>query len=93
MLVLAVVTAVLTVGLWAWGGFHVGWSQNNIPEEAVDEVTGISHVVYRDGYRAGIDTLAIGGTLSILFAASAGFLYLRENSSREKQPEIKSTQS
>jgi hypothetical protein len=59
-----------TFVLWAWGGFHVGWSQNKVPVEVVDEITGIENVIYEERFVAGVDTIVIG------FGSALAFLLL-----------------
>jgi hypothetical protein len=64
-----------TLIIWGSGGFHTGWSQDQIPTPYVDEITGIETVIFEDGFRAGLD-FAIPGFLASLALAGAG-LFLR----------------
>ena len=61
--ILAGLVVLITLGLWASGGFHTGWSQNQIPVNGVDEITGIEFTTYEDGFVAGLDVL-IGGLVA-----------------------------
>ncbi|MBX3748591.1 MAG: hypothetical protein KF897_00720 [Opitutaceae bacterium] len=66
---LAVLAA--TVGSWAVLGAHRGWSQNRVPVNQVDEITGIAYVTYEERFVPGIDWLGAGSALAgVVFALS-----------------------
>ena len=73
-LILSALIAALTIALWASGGFHTGWSQNQIPVEMVDDITGIEYTEFEDGFRAGLEVLIAGLGLSALLAFACVFL-------------------
>ncbi|TVP79290.1 MAG: hypothetical protein EA353_06425 [Puniceicoccaceae bacterium] len=73
----SVLTAAATFMVWASGGFHWGWSQNQIPIEQVDEITGIEYLTYEDGFRAGMEFLGGGLTLAALLIMLSAFFGYR----------------
>jgi len=67
-----------TVGYWVLMGTHGGWSQNRIPRHATDEVTGLDHVIYDDGFLPGMDLLIGGCMAGVIVLLFASFLHRRQ---------------
>lgn len=79
----AAIVAAITVGIWAKGGFHTGWTQTSIPVNGIDEITGIEYTTYQDGFIAGIDVLAVGIGIAIAISAiTTGVHFLKARSQK-----------
>lgn len=77
---LAALTAVAIIGFWAAKGAHTGWSQNRVPVNQRDEITGIDYVTYEERFVPGVDTLGLGlGGAAALFALSFFFRSKNQN--------------
>lgn len=79
LILLSVLIMSGTVAIWVYGGFHLGWTQNQIPVEMVDDVTGIEFREYQDGFRAGLDFLIGGAFLSTLLILFSLFFRCKGN--------------
>ena len=60
--VFGAIVIVGTFGLWASGGFNLGWTKNKVEVREVDPITEIEAIRYEDTFIAGIEVLA-GGVL------------------------------
>jgi len=65
--------AIAFVGLvvWLFGGPNLGWTKTSIPREVVDEVTGLTQVVWERTFLPGVDFLAVALAAATLFLAAA----------------------
>lgn len=74
LLILGLLVHSFTFILWAWGGFHLGWSRSKTPITQVDEITQIEYTTYQEGFVAGIDTLGIGIVIGLALIAISFFI-------------------
>lgn len=66
------------IGYWGRAGAHTGFSQNKVPIQKVDEITGIVYTEFEDRFIPGIEVLAGGvGFGALLLIAS--FLFRRKS--------------
>ena len=83
LLLLALIVWVSGVGYWAALGAHRGWSQNRVPSQKTDDITGITYTVYEDRFVPGIE---IPGGATLLAALLAGTsLFLRSKPSNQHE--------
>ena len=75
-----VLLALFVFCFWAAKGYHVGWTQNQVPVRHLDPITEIEFVTYEQRFVPGLDCLAAGVFLgAVVFAAT--FLPPRSRSS------------
>lgn len=67
-----------TLGYWALMGGHSGWTQNRIPRQTTDEVTGLIQITYEDRFLPGVDLLFAGCSAGVILLFSASFLHRRQ---------------
>ncbi|MCR6656167.1 MAG: hypothetical protein NVV63_10205 [Opitutus sp.] len=79
---LALVVLVAAVGFWGARGAHRGWSQNRVPVQEVDEITGIDYVRYEDRFVPGVDFLG-GGVAASLILFGLSFVFRPVSSTRK----------
>ncbi len=72
--ILAVVTLLAALGLWAAKGANRGWTINNIEHDTLDPVTGLSGVTWEKGFIPGWDFLAVAASMAGVMAG-ASFLF------------------
>ena len=76
MRILALVAALVAVGVWLATGANRGWTKTSVPVKTLDAVTGIEAVNYEKRFVPGLDFL--GGAL-LASAALAGLsLFFRK---------------
>jgi hypothetical protein len=69
--VLALLIAILGIGLWFWGGRNPGWTKTSRPIQHLDPVTEIAFTEYEKGFFPGVDFLGATALVSLgLFGAS-----------------------
>ncbi len=81
LLLVSALVALVTLSVWASGGFHTGWTQTSIEVNGVDEFTGIEYTTREDGFVPGVDFL--GGGLALAAAIPAvlfGVQFLQKRS-------------
>ncbi|WP_438479192.1 hypothetical protein [Oleiharenicola lentus] len=72
--ILAALVAIGIVGFWFAKDGRTGWSQDRVPVNQKDEITGIDYVTYEERFVPGIDTLGAGlGVAAALFVLSFFF--------------------
>ncbi len=78
----AFVVLAVAVGFWVVRGAHRGWSQNRVPVQEVDEITGIDYVRYEDRFVPGVDFLG-GGVAASLILFGLSFVFRPISSTRK----------
>ena len=63
--------AVLGFLAWIFTGAHTGWTQTQIPQTGVDEITGIEFTRYEEGLRLGVEFLGVSFLLAAILAGLA----------------------
>jgi hypothetical protein len=71
LIALAIVSFFAGNALWAWGGFHRGWTKTSVAVEKTDEITGIAYKEYEDKFVPGVEFPFGGIVLAILLAATS----------------------
>lgn len=76
---LALAVLAVSIGFWAAKGARLGWSQNQVPVQGVDEITGLDYVRYEQRFVPGIEW--VGGAAGLAAALFALSFLFRSNSS------------
>jgi hypothetical protein len=63
-----------TLAYWWSAGAHRGWSQDQVPIQKTDEVTGIDYLEYERRFVPGVEVLGLGMIMSLLFFTPSFFI-------------------
>lgn len=67
----AAALAFVGLTIWLFGGPNLGWSKTSVARETVDEVTGLTQIVWERTFLPGVDFLAAAlGCAAVVFGAS-----------------------
>ena len=80
--ILALLIALVTLGVWLGTGAHRGWTKTSVTVVEVEPVTGIENPVQKDKFVMGVELLGAGLVTAAAFAAASFFFRTKLN----KQP-------
>jgi hypothetical protein len=76
---LAAVLAVAVVSLWFAKGANTGWTKNRVQVKAIDPITEIEQIEWRQTFVPGVDVLGAG--LAVAGTLLVGALFIRKQNS------------
>lgn len=69
----------VTLVLWATGGFHTGWTRNRIEVREEDPITGLEAIRYEETFIMGVELLALGLVIGSVLMFAGIFLRRKES--------------
>ncbi len=72
--IVALLLALISLGIWFFGGQNLGWTKTSVTHQQIDPVTEIEVNVYDKGFAPGIDFLGAGLALAACVGAASCFV-------------------